>query len=408
MIRFLSLLSTLLIVGTSSAQADSFRIRTALSGTGVQAAADSVDTALGFGTRSTTSGSVRLMWDKGFGDFQAQLHSHLAFAKGGDVAFANALAPAAPPPSTLFDLSHTLLADSDTLVTNTIDRFWISYSSPSFFAKVGRQAITWGSGLVFHPADIVAPFSPSAIDTSYKPGADMVYLQYLFESGADIQAIAVPRAEAMGGPIAFSNSTYAIRGRNTFGQIDASLMFARDRGDSVASVSLSGPLGGASWNAEVVGWELASGERFPSWVANISNFSSIGEVNVSYFAEVFHNGFGVAPSTAVADLPASLTKRMANGQVFYAGTNFLALGAQFQLSPDLMVAPNTIVSMADQSSLSTLAINYTIDDNTNIVFSYFHPIGASGTDFGGRETASGSGVYTGIPKAVGLQLVHFK
>ena len=70
-------------------------------------------------------------------------------------------------------------------------------------------------------------------------------------------------------------------------------MLAYDRGDYVGGVGLSGPLGGASWNAEYVHWHLENGDDHPSFLANISNYATLGEWNVSYFAEYFHNGFGV-------------------------------------------------------------------------------------------------------------------
>jgi len=390
--------------------ADGFRVRTELSGNLAWSDPASPEFGMGFGQRETLTGSARLMWDKSIGSFSFQIHSHLAFASGDDVALATAIAPFLPPagpPATYFNLSGTWYQDTDTVLTNTIDRLSVTFTNENLVLKAGRQAITWGSGMVFHPADIVAPFSPNAIDTSYKPGADMLYGQYLFSNGADVQAIVVPRAATFGGVVEEDLSTFATRGQFQLGPLDASVMLARDRGDNVGSLSLSGPLGGASWNAEYVGWQLDTGAYHPSWLINIMNFASVGEMNLSYFGEYFHNGFGVAPGAVMDALPTSLTDRMANGQVFLTGTDYLALGASLQVNPDLSISPNAIVNIQDGSAIAGVNLNYTLGDNTNLVFNYSHPIGALGTEFGGLETSLGSGVYAAPPRSAALQLVHF-
>ncbi|NOX73340.1 MAG: hypothetical protein GXP03_06885, partial [Alphaproteobacteria bacterium] len=360
---------------------------------------------LGFQNRRTASGSARLMWGKNTGPFRFEIHSRLSFSQGDDVAF-SAFFPV-PLPATLFDLTTSWLSNTNTSVTNTIDRLSVTYSTNNMVLKIGRQAITWGSGMVFHPGDIVAPFAPNALDTAYKPGADMIYGQVLFDSGADIQLIAVPRGAVLNGPILFSASTYALRGQFQLASLDASLMLARDRGDSVASVGLSGALGGASWNAEYVGWRLADGTAYPSYLFNISNFSTLGTLNISYFGEYFHNGFGVAAAVPLDALPASLSKRMSTGQVFLPGMDFLALGAALQVTPDLSVSPSALLSLDDRSALASLGVNYTLGDNTNFVVNYSQPFGPVGSEFGGRETSAGSGVYGMPPRSLSLQLVHF-
>ena len=408
MIRAVSI--GLLAVGFAApVAADGFRIRTEVSGNRVWSDAGSLDAALGFSNRRSMTGSMRVMWDKTAGPFRFEIHSQLGFSQGDNVAYAAALAPfvGVPRPATFFDLTHTVHRDGDTYVTNMIDRLSVSYSSENFVLKLGRQAITWGGGMVFHPGDIVAPFAPDAIDTAYKPGADMIYGQYLFESGADIAAIYVPRAAVSGGPLDANQSTFALRTQFTIGALDSRVMLARDRGDRVASLGFSGALGGASWNVDYVGWKLANGETHPSWVMNIANFTTLGDMNVSYFGEYFHNGFGIGSGIALDSLPASLTKRMGTGQVFLTGQDFLAVGATLSLTPDFSIGPNMIISLDDGSALAGLSVDYALGDNTNLVFNYQQSIGAQGSEFGGRETSAGSGVYGGMQKTATLQLVHF-
>jgi len=389
-------------------RADGFRLRTAYSSSGSWANGTSLDASLGFQNRASAFGGARLMWNKSAGPFRFVVHSNVTFLEGSDVAYGAALLAYVPTPlpSTAFNLTQVWQSDANTYVTNTIDRLNVSVTSDRFVLKLGRQAITWGNGLVFHPGDILAPFSPGAVDTSYKTGADMVYGQVLFDSGADIQAVWVPRAATTGGPIVFDGSTFAVRGSFDVGPLSSGIMLARDHGDTVGSLTLAGPLGGASWNAEYVDWSVG-GTHAPSWLINIANFGSAFGKNISYFAEVYHNGFGVSPGTPLDSLPASLSKRMATGQVFYAGTDFLTLGGQVQVTPDLSLSPNAIFSLTDQSALASISASYTISDNTNVVLYLTRPFGPNGSDFGGRETTAGSGVFFGPSPAALLQLVHF-
>jgi hypothetical protein len=396
-------------LSTFNATAGELRFRTEVGFAANRADATSLATAEGYSDTQNTNLGLRAMWDHSEGPFRFELHGIMARSHGSATELGFALAPYFPPPAiaTYFDWADVSVPDARTVRVLDIDRASVGFSTGNLVIKVGRQAITWGGGMVFHASDIVAPFSPSAVDTSYKPGADMIYVQYLFDSGADIQAIALPRPATIGGPVVAAESTYAVLVSGTVGMIDGRLLAARDRGDNVVALGLSGPLGGASWNAEYVDWRPTDGPVDPSWLFNISTFGTLGNWNVSYFAEAFHNGFGVDASVPLDVLPDSLNKRLSTGQVFYAGQNFLAFGAQIQMTPDLGVAPMIISSLDDDSALASLSANYSLGDNTDLSFSLFAPVGDDGTEFGGRETSAGSGEFFGPQKSVGLRLVHF-
>ena len=402
-------LALALAAAATPAQSGDLRFRTELGISQARSDLSSLATALGYSDVSNTTAGFRAMWTQAAGPLRFEAHAILAAVQGDAVAYGTALAPYLPPPVpfTLFDLTHTSMPDAETVRIAALDRASVAFSGDHLVVKIGRQAITWGGGLVFHPTDIVAPFSPSSIDTAYKPGADMVYGQYLFDGGADIQAIALPRPATPGGPIDPDQSTFAVLASASLGAIDARLMAARDRTDAVVGLGASGPLGGASWTVEIVDWRLTGGDADRSWIFNITTFGRLGSWNASYFAEAFHNGFGVDGSVPLDALPAALTKRMSTGQVFYAGRDFLALGAQIQTSPALSVAPSAIISLNDGSVLVSAQINYSLGDNTDLSLSVFQPIGAEGSAFGGRETSVGSGEYFGPARAADLRVVHF-
>ena len=58
---------------------------------------------------------------------------------------------------------------------------------------VGREAVTWGNGLVFQPMDLFNPFAPTTVDRDYKVGDDLILVDKLFSNGMDAQLLAVGR-----------------------------------------------------------------------------------------------------------------------------------------------------------------------------------------------------------------------
>ena len=370
--------------------------------------ATSYEVLAGYDPVSSVTAGTRIMTDGSQGNMRFEYHINLAYSEGNGVALTKlSEASSTAPPATLFDLTEKYDVGSFGRLAANLDRASVSFTTDRTVIKVGRQAITWGQGTVFHPGDFVAPFSPSAIDTSFKSGVDMIYGQYLFDSGADIQAISVPRPETVGGNVSQDASTLAFRGSASLGMVDAALTVAQDRGDQVAALGLSGSLAGIGWKAEVVDWALASGTTEPSWIVSFLNFGSLGQFNTTYFAEYYHNGFGETSATALDALPAELLKKMSTGQVFYAGQDFLALGGSISVSPDIGIAPSAIISVEDRSAIVSLSANVTIGDNANLAFSLLKPIGADGTEFGGRETSSGSGVYVGASPSFSFMATQY-
>ena len=364
------------------------------------------DATSGISDHSAVTSGLRMMNDGWAGDVRFEYHLNLQHIQGSSLALIKA-SEAAAIPTTLFDLTASSDIGSDGRLSAVLDRASLAYTTDQTVLKIGRQAITWGMGTVFHPGDFVAPFSPSAVDTSFKSGVDLIYGQYLFDSGADIQAIYVPRPSSFGGSVDQDASTLALRGYASLGAVDVAWTVAQDRGDQVQSLGFSGALGGAAWKAEVVDWDLASGTVDPSWLVSLTNFGSIGDFGTTYFAELYHNGFGEPATVASADLSDALKKRMQTGQVFYAGENFLALGGSLLVSPDIGISPSAIVSLDDSSWLFGLSGNLTVGDNANISLSYFQPFGADGTEFGGRETSSGSGVFAGPSPTLTLTATQY-
>ncbi len=356
-----------------------------------------------FGDPNTTGvlADARLMWQHRWGDWAAQAHYKLSSETGDSAALSRAIAAAFPATSlnTFFDLTHTL-SDADALVaSHTIDRLFVSLSTPNTVIRVGRQALTWGSGLVFRPMDLVAPFSPDSTDTEFKPGVDMIYFQWLMDDGSDLEFIAVPRRDSIGGPATADASTFAMRYQTSLGDLGANLILARDHGDLTAGLGLSGSLGGAAWNAEIVPTQLADGTIKTSALANITTATQLFDRTTILFAEAFHNGFGqTGTGLALDTLPISLADRIARGQVFNVSQDYLALGLSMQITPLITLGSAAILNLNDQSYLASAEVNWSLSDNANLMLGTQIPRGATGSEFGGLSVSGGIAPFA-VPPA---------
>jgi len=95
-----------------------------------------------------------------------------------------------------------------------------------FSGHAKYQFISWGNGMVFTPVDIFNPFDPAAVDKEYKTGDDMLYGQYLFSNGNDLQGVAVVRRDLRTGGVEGDQSSLAFKchgflGMNEYGGIEA-------------------------------------------------------------------------------------------------------------------------------------------------------------------------------------------
>lgn len=74
----------------------------------------------------------------------------------------------------VFDLTKTSKETDDYILWNRLDRLFVSLKLSWGDIMAGRQAVTWGNGMIFNPMDLFNPFSPSDILRDYKMGDNLV------------------------------------------------------------------------------------------------------------------------------------------------------------------------------------------------------------------------------------------
>ena len=365
---------------------------------------DSVPAALGIGNRQDNSLDLRLMDDGNLGKgWNWDAAAVLALRQGAGVTLERRLqvyAPGSYVPAEYrngWNLRHSFTDADGRYGQLRIDRLAISYSGDHGVFKLGRQALTWGGGLVFHPMDLFNPFPPNAVDTEYKPGADMLYGQWLFDSGADLQGVVTPRRDPLTRHLEADQSAAGLKWHGFLGaesQYGYQLLLARNYGSNLLGIALNGSLGGATWSTEAVPSRLSDGGLRTAWLANLQYAWRCFARNCNGYAEVFHSGFGVhSNGRTLADLPLPLSERLARGELFTVSRDYLALGLTLEWTPLLDIKPLLIANLDDHSGLLGVQAVRSLSDNASLTLAAQSGLGPRGTEYGGLEIVTGSGVY---------------
>ena len=308
----------------------------------------------------------------------------------------------------LFNLTDVISESGDNALLHRLDRLWLGYSSEKTVVRFGRQALSWGNGLFYAPMDLVNPFDPATIDTEYKAGDDMLYAQYLRDSGDDVQGAAVIRRNALSGDVESEVATYAVKYHGFAGELEYDVLLAESYADTVLGLGLGRGIGGAHWGSDLVITDTDS-DTYVQFVTNLSYSWVFKDKNMSGAIEYHYNGFGQSDSRydplSLAQNP-ELLARIARGQMFTLGKHYLAGSVMIEMTPLWTVTPVLLANVGDPSALLQLMTNYSLGDNTILLGSINMPMGSSGTEFGGIESGQ-TDLYLSAGPSVFAQIAWY-
>jgi hypothetical protein len=294
----------------------------------------------------------------------------------------------------LMNLTDMISDDDKFRALHRLDRLSLGYASENAVVRVGRQAISWGNGLIFSPMDIVNPFDPTAVDTEYKVGDDMIYGQYLFDNANDVQFAHVLRRDTSTGDPASRAGTTAIKYHGIRGDSEYDLLIAESYGELTIGIGGNKSLGGAVWRGDVVVSDTDSGNEF-QLVTNLSYSWMFAGKNMSGVIEYYFNGFGQGSDRydpVSISQNENLARRLERGEIFTIGRNYLAGGVLIEMTPLWVLTPNLFTNLDDGSALFQVTSRYSLGDNSDFLAALNIPLGPSGTEFGGIRSGQ-AGTY---------------
>jgi hypothetical protein len=307
-----------------------------------------------------------------------------------------------------WNLTHSAGNEDKTAIINRLDRLSIGYSGEHTVWRFGRQAISWGNGMIFTPMDIFNPFDPAAVDKEYKTGDDMLYGQYLFDSGNDVQGVMVVRRNPRTGEVESDQSSLAFKYHGFLGANEVDLLAAQHYGDTVLGLGGVATLGGAIWRGDIT-WTGTDLENVFSAATSLSYSWIWGGKNISGVLEYYYNGFGQKGGAYSFDdllQNPELLVRLNRGELYTLARQYLAASVMIELTPLLHITPNVFINLQDPSALAQLVVQYDWKQNLLVLGSLNIPIGPDGSEYGGTVSPV-EGLYFSTGLSLFAQLAWY-
>ena len=286
----------------------------------------------------------------------------------------------------VFDLTHRISESDNRAVTHRLDRLYLSHTSDKTVLNLGRQAVSWGNGLIYNPVDFFNPFDPAAIDTEYKTGDDMIYAQYLLDSGSDLQAVWVGRRDD-DGDLGSEVSSLAVKFHGFADTAEYDLLAAEHYDARILALGGSVDYAEAVWRGDIMLTD--ADKRYTSLVLNWSYSWIAWNKNFSGTIEYYHNGFGIDDgdyAPAVLANETELVARVRRGELFTLGQDYLAGAMTIELQPLWLLTTTLFANLNDDSFLLQLFSQHDLAQDVQLLIAVNLPRGDDGSEFGGPDS----------------------
>lgn len=378
---------------------------------------DDLATVLGSDPARDHAVDVRLMVERRSGPWDFVAHYEILAASGATLAAhrrtvalglpATGLAAGLPDDRRrLFDLTEAITDRERRAAVHRLDRLSVGHRTPHRVLRFGRQVVSWGNGLAFHPLDFVNPFSPVAIDKEYKTGDDMFYGQWRVGERDDVQAIVLPRRDPATCALKSDQSSYAVKWHTRVAGFELDFLAARHFEENLAGLGVVRSVGGAVWRLDGGYVDLRDGGGAFSLVTNLDYSWTWGGKNVYGYLEYFRNGVGTRSRAGYVSPSPALAARLARGELFTLARDYAALGLQLELTPLLNLYTILIQNLDDGSRFLQLRGVYDRTQNTRLMLGANLPAGNRGEEFGGIPSGV-SGAYLAPGRSVFARAAYY-
>jgi hypothetical protein len=236
--------------------------------------------------------------------------------------------------------------------------------------------------------DVVNPFDPTAIDTEYKAGDDMLYAQFLRDNGDDVQAAVVFRRNPLNGETDSEEGTVSIKYHGVTDSAEYDILAAVNHDDTMIGLGGNKSIGGAVLRGDIIVTDT-SADTIVQLVSNLSYSWSWGGKNISGAVEYYYNGFGLKDGNydlqSLSNNP-GLLDRLARGELYSIGRHYLAGSLMVEMTPLWLLTPTIFLNAEDGSALVQLVSQNDLKENLAFLGSFNVPIGSNGTEYGGIES----------------------
>jgi hypothetical protein len=282
----------------------------------------------------------------------------------------------------LMDLSRTISSDKSYYLYHRLDRLLLAWQPNWGTVRLGRQALTWGAGMLFNPMDLFNPFEPTDFIRDYKIGDDMAFMQLPLGDLGNLQALVVPRRAPTTGDVESDQSSGAAKLHLIAGQTEFDFMAARHYGDNVVGIGGIGYLGQTAWRADATWTFLEDGGGYLSLVANMDYSWVWGGKNWYGWIELYFNGLGRDnPTEAIGD--PLILERVERGELFALGRIYTDAEIKVELHPLFNAFCTIILNLHDTSGVLQPRGVWDVTQNSQLTMGANLNLGGPGTEYGG-------------------------
>ena len=252
--------------------------------------------------------------------------------------------------------NNAVISNADITISHRMDRLNATFDNDAIRLTVGRQAISYGSGRIWSPIDMIGAFSPTDIDREYKQGVDAIKLGYSLGSLSQIQAVVAPRDN-------WDQTRMLVYGHSTISKLEYSLIVGDIYNDGVFGGDLQIDVFDAGLRTEYT-YTITEGD--PNYASIVAGLDYQFQTGPYVLAEYYYNGIG---ATDVSNYNQIIQKKQyQEARVFNLGKHYGALMMGYDITGIISVSLLGIMNLNDHSMLVNPTINVSMADNVSAVF----------------------------------------
>lgn len=254
------------------------------------------------------------------------------------------------------DLSWTG-ASGGLSVKGRVDRLVLSDRAPSVSFSLGRQPVSFGTGLFFTPLDLVNPFSPTTVDNEYKPGVDALRLDLYRGQSARLTTVA-----AYAGGWDLDGLVLAAAGQATVGVTDLLVFLGEVHDDEVFGLGAASSVGPVGLHGEAT-LTLPDDDADP-FVRAVAGADYRPTGTTSLSGELYAQSWGQSDPDDY--LLAYLDPRVARGELWAVGQVYAAVAVGQELTPLVQSSLAVIANLGDPSALVAPSLSWSVANNASL------------------------------------------
>lgn len=265
------------------------------------------------------------------------------------------------PPERSLNLESELIDQVGASLTHDLDRLAMTIQSPIGDVTLGRQAITWGMGVIFTPTDIWSRFSPFELDTSQKRGVDAVRL-LAYPADSELEVVLVDRGGLDRGSA--RDLSAGVRVGWSSGSQDYYLATAKNYEHLLM-------LAGSTVDFDIFTARVEAQVRTSTTSLRYdAPFVAVGldyqETNGSAILEYYFNGPGTISAADYADeLLHEPDPEVTRGDRYFIGKHYIGAVATYNPLVEVQLGATAIVNLLDPSAMLLPSLTYSFSPDVS-------------------------------------------